>query len=212
MRNDPVPEFVINTEVCPNQPQDTWYKPVQFSLPSSCIVTGVYTYSKITCSTASAGEGTTSKENVDKIVGIINKHRQSGGFSVLVVDDRLAKAAEIHNNRIARAGQLFHDSFDKEIRAENFPVQDCGVKSGFGNISQGLSGGPGNFEPELLTESLYDDDAHRRDVMDPAFNKIGAAYFTSDSWSCVTVNYGAICKEEPTPGPITLPISFFSQF
>lgn len=145
----------------------------------------------------------TDQKTIDAMVNKITELRKKAGVCAVKYDDRLGRSAEKHVADLAAGRARPHDGFPDRVWVEQkFPQQQCGNRSGFGNISEGVSWGSAGFSAEELVSILNDNGAHGQDFRDPVFNLVGVAYLEGEKGTYVVVEYGCLCKGDDRPEPI----------
>lgn len=123
-----------------------------------------------------------------QMAAALTGERAAVGLGPVAVDAALVAAAEEQAAGMDAAGRLSHQGFDTIIRRHGWAVCARGTRAGFPNFGQGIGwnySSAGDF-----TKGLLGDPAHRRDALDPVFNRCGAARHGA-YW---VFNYGASCR------------------
>lgn len=132
----------------------------------------------------------------------LNDRRAQRGLKPLLLDPGLCRAAKRLAVPLGKGTARPHDGFPERVRNEGWPEQNCGVRSGFGNVSEGNSEGATTpeFAVTMLDDSPNPREGHRRDFEDLRFTHVGiafgkitrGAFATFGGYACV-VEYGARC-------------------
>jgi uncharacterized protein YkwD len=117
----------------------------------------------------------------DQVVALVNAARADAGCGALVVDERLALAAQLHSDDMAANDYFSHVSLDgrtfvDRVRAAGYP------EPGGENIAQGQRG------PAEVHDAWMNSEGHRANILNCSFTAIGVGLHAG-SWTW-TQNFG----------------------
>ncbi len=111
-----------------------------------------------------------------EILRIVNQDRAANGRSALVANAQLDAAAQVHTDKMAAAGRIFHDNWDTEIRQSGYPGGWLGQ-----NVAAGYP------TPAAVMKAWFDDEAatnggHYQNILGTHYHDLGVG--------CVEVSTG----------------------
>jgi uncharacterized protein YkwD len=129
----------------------------------------------------------------------LNARRAERGVGPLAHDDGLMVAAMELALPLGLGRAQPHEDFPGRVRRHGWPYEDLGVKSGFGNTSEGISwGGRTPEEAVLILDSSPDPrEGHRRDFEDRLYNFVGIAIVINGSPSSLPAQQATGPPEVP---------------
>lgn len=111
------------------------------------------------------------------IVDLTNAERTGAGLDTLREDDRLAQAAQIHAEQMARAGRLDHElaqamypRLEDRVNAVGYDWQAIGENLAFGQASA-----------SAVVDGWMRSSGHRENILNPAFTEVGAGHLIDAS-------------------------------
>lgn len=104
-----------------------------------------------------------------RVLQLVNGERAKAGLGALGYDRRLDQAAEGHNRQQAATRTMSHDAIGDGDPGSR--IRAAGFTGAWGeNVAAG------QLSPEQVVAEWMASPGHRRNIMDPAFNRLGVSY------------------------------------
>jgi uncharacterized protein YkwD len=110
-----------------------------------------------------------------RVVDLMNRHRAATGIAPLVVDLRLAEAAQRHSDDMARGRFLAHEGSDGSSVARR--VGDAGYD--WRAVSENIAAGQGS--PDSVVAAWLRSPGHRANLLDGSMRHVGVGYAVADN-------------------------------
>jgi hypothetical protein len=160
--------------------------------------------------------GTVEQGLIWRAWAAINARRASKGLGSVQLDQALCRAAATEAIPLANGDVTAHWEFPERVFAQGWTRQECGARSGYGNMGEGITWGCGT--PEYAATFLDDDpnplEGHRRDFEDPSFNRVGIWMVEGGGlggYTCV-VEWAAECGTPQPSAPRSKPVASAATF
>jgi uncharacterized protein YkwD len=139
-----------------------------------------------------------------RMLATLNGLRARAGVSVLREDVRLTHAAQTHASALAEGRIDPHEDFPGRIWLTGFPQLECGVRAGFGNVSEAVCEGTAPLEACLA--GLMDHAEHERDLTDPLFTLVGLGFAVGRAGMAIyVIDYGTLCANRSPSASSLMP-------
>lgn len=100
---------------------------------------------------------------------LVNDERRDAGLKTMTRQSCLQSAAEVHANRMAAKRSMYH----RTSSALTTVMKRCGLTG----IGENLATGRG-MTSITAVDAWMNSSGHRRNILNPGYNRIGAAYAT----------------------------------
>ncbi len=101
-----------------------------------------------------------------QILRLVNEARADAGAQALVVDDDLTRAARAHTVAMAEHGELSHQFSNEPNLSQRLAAVNVHFSGAAENVALDVT-------PESAEDSLMHSPPHRKNLMDPSYNRIG---------------------------------------
>ncbi|WP_254710844.1 CAP domain-containing protein, partial [Streptomyces lunaelactis] len=115
----------------------------------------------------------------EKVLAIVNSERAKAGCRSLTLDDRLARAAQLHSEDMSANGYFDHTSQDGRTFVDRAQAQGHEAP-GAENIARGQS------SPEQVMESWMNSQGHRDNILNCSLTTMGLG-LVADDWTWTQV-------------------------
>jgi len=119
---------------------------------------------------ATAAQAATTAGETSTVVSLVNQEREKAGCDPLTVDDRLTAAARDHSQDQADMGKMTHTGSDGST------VGKRATRAGYTWRKVGENVASGTTSAERAMQLWMNSDAHRKNILNCAFENIGVGY------------------------------------